>query len=268
MSIAQLAKLSLAAAFAAGLALALPVRGGTPGDPVQALQAQVDDLTRQLVVLHNAPGPAAQKQAMQQYWDMLQRQLQYVRHIPGVDSQGCKDWTMLDPAVIGRVTTGNPCPLMSHDQGPAAAWKVPDTVTPRLFELTMQQQLQLLRVQVQAIVAERDAHQRLTLIRQHYETRFQDIQTVRGREWMWTASASNLPDSHSMGAELLVRYCSQCHQAPSPSLFTAAEWRLTVRYMQGMIQYQSAAPSGVLVPDSAQLDLIGAYLQANAHTGP
>ena len=255
---------SLAAALLS-TCLCAPAWAESPNDPVQALQAQVDDLNRQLEVLHHAADPAAQKRAMQDYWAMLQKQLQYVRHLPGVESRGCNDWVMLDPKVVGRVSTGEPCALMEHDQGPAAAWTIPDTLTPTLFGLMMQQQLQLLRVQVTAIAEEKDPDQRLSLIREHYETRFQDIQTVRRREWMWAANgAAALPDGGSMGAQLLVQYCAQCHAVPPPTEFTAAEWRLTVRYMQDMIQYGAASTANVRIPDGPQLDLIASYLESHA----
>jgi cytochrome c5 len=34
----------------------------------------------------------------------------------------------------------------------------------------------------------------------------------------------NLPDPKSQGAKLLVRYCHQCHNLPSPSMHSAEEW--------------------------------------------
>ncbi len=37
-------------------------------------------------------------------------------------------------------------------------------------------------------------------------------------------SAESLPEHQSPGAELLQRYCTQCHNLPGPDRHTAAEW--------------------------------------------
>jgi len=239
---------------------------------VQALQAQLDNLSRELFLLHSAPDAAARKQIMQDYWAMLQRQLQYVRHIPGVESRDCRDWTLLDPGVTGHATAGSaiPCPLMSHDMGPAGGWEIPGNVTPELFELMMQQQLQILRAQTDRVAAEADQAKRLDLNRALYETRYQGIQTVRGRDWMWTAhEATSLPDGQSMGAELLGRYCSQCHTAPLPSLHTRAEWHGIAHHMRDIIQGEAGKQvSGIQLPTVDEFDLISAYLEMHAHAAP
>ena len=239
---------------------------------VRALQAQVDDLSRELLLLHGAANAPARKQFMQDYWAMLQRQLQYVRRIPGVASRDCRDWTLLDPGVAGRGAAGSatPCPLMSHDMGPASGWEIPDNITPELFELMMQQQLQILRAQTDRIAAETDQAKRLDLIRALYETRYQDIQTVRGREWMWTAhAAASLPEGQSMGAELLGRYCSQCHTVPLPSLHTQAEWHGIAHHMRDIIQGEAGKQvSGIQLPTVDEFDLISMYLEMHGHAAP
>ncbi|HSC46547.1 MAG TPA: hypothetical protein VLG68_00510 [Gammaproteobacteria bacterium] len=261
--------------IAAMSSLILAIAMATPGVAADALapdvaplQAQVDDLARELLKLHNA-APADQDQIMRGYWDLLQKQLLYVRHIPGVESRSCADWTLQDPAVLGPETPGTatPCPLMIHDSGPAAGWDFPPKMAPRLFEIMMNQQLDRLRSQVAAIAAETDAAKRLNLIRAHYESRYQDIQTVLGRSWMWAArDPAALPDAKSMGAQLFGKYCSQCHSPPPPHLRTAGEWQHILGYMRGIIQSQSRVQvSGIQVPNVAELDLIAAYLTANAH---
>src|SRR5579863_7784378 len=120
----------------------------------QALQAQVDDLSRELDRLHNA-APTDQEQIMHDYWSMLQRQLQYVRRMPGIVAHGCTDWTLMDPAVMGRAAAGalESCPTV-HDSGPAAGWEFPAEMTPRLFEIMMQHQLVMFRAQVADILAQ------------------------------------------------------------------------------------------------------------------
>jgi mono/diheme cytochrome c family protein len=43
--------------------------------------------------------------------------------------------------------------------------------------------------------------------------------------------ASQLPDSQSEGAQLVARYCSQCHGIPSPASHAAEDWPATLRRM-------------------------------------
>ncbi|HLW73610.1 MAG TPA: hypothetical protein VKT74_00920 [Gammaproteobacteria bacterium] len=233
----------------------------------QALQAQVDDLSRELDRLHDA-APADQEQVMHDYWSMLQRQLQYVRRMPGIVAHGCTDWTLMDPAVMGRAAAGapGPCPTV-HDSGPAAGWEFPAEMTPRLFAFMMQHQLVMLQAQVADILAQPDESKRLDLIRQHYETRYQDIQMALGRSWMWTPyDAASLPDNHSLGAELLTKYCSQCHVAPHPELYTQAEWQRITRTMHDIIQSQSRTElMGVHMPAPDEFDLIVSYLESHPH---
>jgi cytochrome c5 len=59
----------------------------------------------------------------------------------------------------------------------------------------------------------------------------------------------DLPDPDSRGAKLLVRYCSQCHNLPSPAMHAAAEWpgiaeRMFYRMdrMSGMMGVESPSP--------------------------
>lgn len=237
---------------------------------MHALQAQVNDLSRELDRLHDA-APADQEQIMHDYWSMLQRQLQYVRRMPGIVAHGCTDWTLMDPAVMGRAAAGDPeaCPTV-HDSGPAAGWEFPAEMTPRLFEIMMQHQLTMLRAQVADILAQPDAAKRLDLIRLHYETRYQDIQMALGRSWMWTPyDAATLPDNQSLGAELLMKYCSQCHVAPHPGLYTRAEWQRITRTMHDVIQSQSRTElMGVRMPAPDEFDLIVSYLESHPHEAP
>ena len=43
--------------------------------------------------------------------------------------------------------------------------------------------------------------------------------------------ASDLPAADSPGAQLVTRYCSQCHGIPSPASHSAADWEPTLRRM-------------------------------------
>ncbi len=262
-------KLRLCLILAAGLVLAEACATSVPDTAqtdVRTLQAQVDDLSRVLTQLHDAQ-PADQRQIMGEYWSMLQKQLRYARDLPGVVSRGCTDWMLSYPPISGGAITKaiKPCPTM-HDIGPASSWDLPVGMSPLLFELTMRRHLDILVAQVAAISTETDPSARADRYRQLYETRYQDIQTVLGRGWMWTPrDASALPDSHSMGAELLGRYCSQCHAAPPPQLRTQAEWQTITRRMHDIIQTQSRTEiMGVQMPSTDEFDLIASYLEAHA----
>ena len=230
---------------------------------VTVLRAQVDDLDRQLLVIHETTG-AEQQTVMRQYWDMLQKQLIYVRNLPGVELHGCGDWTMHDHAITaqgGFLSVNKPCPSF-HDGGPSSGLPFPAQLSPLLFQLMMHQELNTLTAQVDAIETEPDKTVRLDLIRQHYETRYRDLQTVLGRDWMWaTTKESDLPDASSMGATLFSQYCGQCHNPPPPTLNTPAEWEYITQRMSTIIEHQAhSGEAGVNLPSADEFQQIAQYL--------
>ncbi|HEV2110215.1 MAG TPA: hypothetical protein VGT99_02585 [Gammaproteobacteria bacterium] len=259
--------LGLITALGIGFAACASSPPATSQVEVKNLQGQLGDLSRQLGMLQRAP-PADQQAIMGGYWDMLKKQLQYARNLPGVESHSCKDWMLVDPMIAGSEPARaiRPCPTI-HDSGPVLGWELPPNLTPHLFGLMMQQQLGTISAQVDAITAEADPAKRTDLYRRLYETRYQDIQTVLGRDWMWTPQdASTLPDAKSLGAELLVSYCSQCHNAPSPGLHTQAEWMGITRKMHDIIDAQSHAQvGGIRMPSPDEFNLIVSYLEFHAH---
>ncbi len=271
MCIKPVSKSILAAAIALGLFACAATGGQTGLNPrSDALQAQLDDLTRELGRLQSAQA-ADQPQLMQDYWVMLQRQLTYVRLMPGVERHDCKDWMLIEPRISGGVPARAvvSCPVM-HDAGPANGWDLPAGMTPRLFGLTMAQQLDKLRARESAIQAESDADKRVDRLRDYYDMRYHDIQTVLGRGWMWTPrSALALPDPQSLGAELLGKYCSQCHSAPSPGLHTPGEWTLITHKMHDIIDAQSHQQvMEIRMPSQDEFNLIVNYLEFHAHPAP
>lgn len=236
----------------------------TPEARVTMLQAQVHELDRQLMVMHEADGDE-QQLLMRLYWRTLQVQLTYVRNLPGVEARGCTDWTMLDP-MSGSFQSSRPCPTL-HDDGPAAGLPFPDQLSPMLFQLMMHQELNTLDAQVDAIAAETSLTARQDLIRQHYETRYRDLQTVLGRDWMWTLrKESDLPDHDSMGATLFGQYCGQCHNPPPPALHTPAEWGYITQRMSTIIERQAhGGESGVNFPSTDEFQLIAQYLMSHGY---
>lgn len=54
--------------------------------------------------------------------------------------------------------------------------------------------------------------------------------------------AAQLPDPGSSGAQLVARYCSQCHGIPSPASHAAEDWPATMRRMLVHIEQVSHMP--------------------------
>jgi len=52
-------------------------------------------------------------------------------------------------------------------------------------------------------------------------------------------SPEQLPDPDSQGANLLSRFCSQCHGVPAPGMHTADEWPVVVARMNQRMQIMS-----------------------------
>lgn len=54
--------------------------------------------------------------------------------------------------------------------------------------------------------------------------------------------AAQLPDAGSSGAQLVARYCSQCHGIPSPASHAAEDWPATMRRMLVHIEQVAHMP--------------------------
>ncbi len=78
----------------------------------------------------------------------------------------------------------------------------------------------------------------------------------------------DLPDRDSSGARLVARFCSQCHDIPSPALHTAQEWPQTASRMFSRMSMMSGMPmmrgTGMEAPSTAQQKEIVEYLSRNA----
>jgi hypothetical protein len=86
-----------------------------------------------------------------------------------------------------------------------------------------------------------------------------------------TFEAQQLPQPKSRGAQLVVRYCVQCHNLPNPAMHHAAKWpgiaeRMVVR-MQGkgnMGTLMSDMMAEVAAPSDEEIPALVAYLRRNA----
>jgi len=69
-----------------------------------------------------------------------------------------------------------------------------------------------------------------------------------------------LPEPRSSGAQLLVRYCTQCHELPGSGLHTADEWPSVADRMARRMRMMR----DIKVPDNDELRTLVAYLQQHA----
>lgn len=75
-----------------------------------------------------------------------------------------------------------------------------------------------------------------------------------------------LPEPDSRGAKLLARYCTQCHNLPSPAMYSATEWPVVTSRMFSRMSMMSGMMGMMNVenPSSEERQAIAAYLQAHS----
>ena len=264
-----------------GLMVTVGARGASPASAeqvdIQQLQLQVDDLSREFARLDSAPGPEAQHEVMQRHWGMMLNHLLSTRMMPGMSDAGCTDWTMMDSNVVGpgmmRPAPSSGCGMLGHGMmenrmlgNGVLHWRLPSSMAPDAYQHRLQDPMQGMHQQMAAIAAEKDSVKRQALIREHYDTMYRDIQTMRGMGWMWTpSSVASVFTDPSPHAQLVATYCSQCHAAPSPSLHRQTEWLQVTSRMRGHIYDRAGgAGAGIRVPSAGELETIEDYLVANA----
>jgi hypothetical protein len=275
-------KVLISMLFTFGFLVFASVRAASPATSdqvtIQQLQKQVDGLDSELARVLSAAGPESQSHAMRKHWGMMQDHMRSMRQMPGMMAGGCANWQMMDPSVMGSSMmssgTTHGCPMMGHGKGTEPGmgmgsgmigWAMPPGVTPDAYHKQVGDHMQTMRSQMAAISAETDPAKRQALMKNHYDTMYRDMQTMRGMGWMWAPNAAApLPDPDSKGGKLESKYCSQCHAPPSPSIHTAKEWGDVITRMRAHMGDQVEAGATVKVPSAVELDEIVEYLDKHA----
>ncbi len=75
----------------------------------------------------------------------------------------------------------------------------------------------------------------------------------------------DLPDPSSKGVQLLVYYCTACHNLPSPSMHTAEEWPVVAdRMFRRMSRMSGGMMMNIEMPSTEEQQEIVGYLRAHS----
>jgi mono/diheme cytochrome c family protein len=78
---------------------------------------------------------------------------------------------------------------------------------------------------------------------------------------------STLPEPHTRGAQLLTRYCTQCHALTGPGRHTAEEWPAVLERMHMLMDVSRrfrGMMGSIALPSSDEMRVLGEYLSAHA----
>ena len=243
---------------------------------VRELQEKIKSLQQQLDELNSSKDSASRQRMMQQNWQSMQ------------DYMGMMHdrWGMGYAWMMGSNRSGNwmgGCPAIGGGYG--AGWPVPKGVDPGQYGQQMSEHMQRMQEQMNKIAQTTDPQERQRLMQEHWQSMYQNMQTMRGMGWMWDGymmgrgmmgpgmmgpgmmggrvlpGAKPLPEPSSQGAKLVATYCVQCHAAPQPSLHTASEWSSVIQRMQAHI---NGGMPGIKTPTGQEMKAILAYMQKNA----
>jgi hypothetical protein len=252
-----------------------PVQGSSAasGDAmVRALEQQLTALQRQLDELNAARDADARRRLLQQHWEGMQDYIGRMHDQWGMGYPWMtgRPWTMMGPRMMGN---GGPW------------WPVPTGVTPEQYAQQMQTHMARMREQLNQIAKATDPQQRQSLMQEHWQATYQQMQTMRGLGWMWRGgpmmghgmhggmmhggmmhggpveSSRPLPDVGSAGAKLVSKFCVQCHAAPQPTLHSAREW---TRVANRMRVHMGSGFQGIQPPTDQEMASIVTYMQQHA----
>jgi TolA-binding protein len=229
-----------------------PTKGQTiaPSDAqVQELQEKIKSLQEQLDELNSAKDTTSRQRMMQQNWQSMQ------------DYMGMMHdrWGMGYPWMIGGSSTGS-------------GWPLPSGVDPNQYRQKMREQMQRMQEQMNKIAQTSNPQERQRLMQEHWQSMYQDMQTMRGMGWMWDggpgmmggrplSNAKPLPEPTSQGARLVSTYCVQCHAEPQPSLHTAGVWSSATQRMRA---HMSGGLQDIKIPTEQEMSTILSYMKKNA----
>ena len=90
------------------------------------------------------------------------------------------------------------------------------------------------------------------------------MKNMMGAELPLGLDPERLPDPRSSGAQLFVRYCTQCHDLPGPGLHTADEWPSVDDRMNQRMRMMSGMMHDIEAPNNDEFRTLVAYLQQHA----
>lgn len=274
---------TLLAVLLAGLVPALtPVVAQTPPNSeaaaptdaqVHELEQQITSLRRQLDELNSTKDAASRQRIMQQNWQAMQNYMSRMHERWGMGSS----W-MMGPDMMRGQNAGPGmmmgCPMMD---GSETGWALPKSVGPDQYGRQMREHMQRMQEQMHKITQTTDPQERQRLLQEHWQSMYQDMETMRGMDWMWgrhmmgpgmmmppgapTPSATPLPDADSAGAKLVSMYCTQCHATPQPTLHTSMEWTVVT---QRMHEHMNLGGQGIKTPSVEEMKTIIAYMRQHA----
>lgn len=261
------------AAFFGAAVLAVPsALAQVPGDTdVNEMRHRLQSLQQQLDSIDSARDDATRQRLMLKNWQGMQDHMGWMREHWGVGYPWMRGYRGMDGPMMGG---GMGCPMMGG--GPALAWSLPPGMSPTRYSQQMRDNMQSMQQQTSRIAQSGDSQARRPLLEEHWQTMYQDMQTMRGMGWMWVGpmmpgmmwrpmpgagAAAPLPEASSGGATLVATYCTQCHAAPSPTLHTSAEWKSVLTRMQ--VHISSGLP-GIKAPSEEEMRTLLAYMQRHA----
>jgi hypothetical protein len=236
-------------------------------DEIQEFQRQIRALQQETDALGNTQGAQSQQRLMQQNWQSMLEYMQGMQSMP---------WMMhgreMGPGMMGRGMMGwrhqgdwmMGCPMVG---GPEGSWQLPPDVDAEQYRSQMLENMQQMHDQMARIWSTPAPAERRSLMQEHWQGMYRNMQMMRGMGWMWGVGpggqeSAPLPAPDSRGAKLVSRYCTQCHAEPSPKLHTASEWEAVMSRMEtNMDNVQRGNWRDVEIPSNAEMENILEYMQ-------
>jgi hypothetical protein len=245
---------------------------------IRNLQQQIRAMQEQLEEMGNAQEAPARQRLMQQNWQSMLHYMQEMQSMPWMTSHpdemgpGMMGHGMMGRGRMGRRHPGDwmmGCPMVG---GAGGGWQLPPDMDAGQYRSQMRRNTQRMYDQMSGILSSPDPAKRQRMLQEHWQNMYRNMQTMRGMGWMWggpgpgSQPETSAPDATSQGAQLVSRYCTQCHARPSPKLHSASEWKAVISRMEmNMQNFRAANWRGVKIPSESEFRSIIDYMQKNAH---